>query len=691
MEPIALMSSCRTRVSFACGLVAAGLALADHEVPIEDLDTSRATCGWREVKVNGAVGGGVIRVAGQIKWRGLGVHAPSRVDIPLGGTALEFRTGVGVDDGAKSGGSVVFRVLGDGKELWNSGIKRFGQKETCRNIDVRGVRTLSLVVDDAGDGKDCDHASWCEARVSYPDGKHPPNSVYGNSSILGILTPKAPATPRINGATRFGVRPGHPVLFRVPVTGERPMTISVEGLPEGLRFNPENSSIVGKAPTERGDCRLTFRAKNAKGEAARDFTLVVGDRIALTPAMGWNSWNCFSHAVTQEKMLSAADAMVASGLADHGWSYIVVDDFWQNNPSGAKNDRTLDGPARDAAGNIVSNRRFPSMKGMADYIHAKGLRAGLYSSPGPLTCGSCIGSWQHEEQDAKTYADWGFDFLKYDWCSYTEVAMGRGLDRAMYPYLVMGRALRHQKRDILFSLCQYGMENVSAWGALVDGSSWRTTGDVFDTWRSISQAIEKQKKLFHYSAPGAWNDPDMLCVGKMSWNRFKGSRLAPNEQYTHISLWALVASPLMIGCDLTQLDDFTYSLLSNDEVIAIDQDPLGLGAGCIDEGEDWEIWARPLADGSIAAGLYNKSVCERNIRFDLAKNGILCKWRVRDVWRQEDVGVFADAYETTVPGHATELIRLTPLKCGRLREDLKDIRDNAWRLLREKDLAAKGK
>ena len=672
-------------------VIAAGAAFADHEVPIEDLDTSKATCGWGRVKVNGAVGGGAIHIAGQIKWRGLGVHAPSRVDIPLGGTAKEFKTGVGVDDGAKGGGSVIFRILCDGEERWNSGVMRFGEKEKCKHVDLKGVQTLSLVVDDAGDGKDCDHASWAEARVVYPDGAYPPNSVYGNSRILGVLTPKPGPAPRINGATRYGVRPGRPVLYRVPVTGNRPMDISVEGLPEGLRFDPSISAIVGNAPEKRGDYALVFRAKNAHGAAERKFTLVVGDRIALTPAMGWNSWNCFSGSVTQEKVQSAADAMIASGLADHGWSYIVVDDFWQNNRGRAEADKTLAGPERDEDGAIVSNARFPSMKGMADYIHSKGLKAGLYSSPGPTTCGGCTGSWEHEEQDAKSYADWGFDFLKYDWCSYGSVAMGSGLDRAMYPYLVMGRALRHQKRDILFSLCQYGMENVSAWGALVDGSSWRTTGDVFDTWRSISGAIERQKKLFHYSAPGAWNDPDMLCVGKMNWNQFKGSRLAPNEQYTHISLWALVASPLMIGCDLTQLDEFTFSLLANDEVIDIDQDPLGAGAGCIDEGEDWEIWARPLADGSIAAGLYNKSVKEQTIRFDLEKNGILCKWRIRDVWAQEDVGVFMGSYETSVPGHATQLIRLSPLPCGKLREDLRDIRDNAWRLLRQKDLDAKRK
>ena len=259
----------------------------------------------------------------------------------------------------------------------------------------------------------------------------------------------------------------------------------------------------------------------------------------------------------------------------------------------------------------------------------------------------------------------------------------------MYPYWIMGRALSEQKRDIVFSLCEYGCENVASWGNLVGGSCWRTTGDVFDTWASISGAIESQKRLFPYSKPGAWNDPDMLCVGKMCWNDYKGSRLAPNEQYTHISLWALLAAPLMIGCDLTQIDDFTYSLLSNDEVIAIDQDSLGAGAGCVDEGDGWEVWARPLSDGSIAAGLFNRSQNEQTVVVDMEKLGILCKWRVRDVWSQQDEGVFLGRYSHSVPGHATHLIRMSPCSCGRLRDGMSDIRDNAWKLLMKHDGGSK--
>ena len=654
-------------------------------VPIRMVDTSDITCGWGSVHLDRSVLGNEMSIGGRKFAEGLGVHAPSKGLVELAGGATLFEATVGVDDEEHGGGSVEFKVWGDGKLLWESGLMRGNRAPRTKDlkVDVTGVEWLTLEVTNGGDNIDCDHADWANARFTFKDDK----GLAGATRQLGILTPKAAATPRINGATVLGVRPGHPILFRVPVTGEAPLKVEVSNarsvpdradtsLPSGLAFDPATRILSGKID-EPGEYKLVFKASNAKGAAERGFTIKVGETIALTPAMGWNSWNCFAGSVTAEKVKAAADALVASGLADHGWSYVNIDDFWENNERQGQKDETLRGPARLSDGTIATNRRFPDMKGLADYVHAKGLKIGLYSSPGPTTCGGCTGSWQHEEQDAKTYADWGFDFLKYDWCSYGSVAMGSGLQRAMYPYLVMGRALRMQNRDILFSLCQYGMDGVSRWGALVGGQSWRTTGDVFDSWRSISGAIAQQKPHWHFTKPGAWNDPDMLCVGKMTWNQFKGSRLTPNEQYSHISLWALVASPLMIGCDLTQLDEFTLSLLTNDEVIEIDQDPLGKGAACVVEGKGWEVWARPLADGAVAMGLYNKTLKEREIKVDLAALGLAGSWRVRDVWRQADEGAFAGDYAVSVPGHATHLIRLAPAD-GKARTDLRDIRENAW-------------
>ena len=662
------------------GLVACcGLAGLAESVPIGMLDTTDVTCGWGSAQVDRSVGRHEMKIGGRTFKRGLGVHAPSLGRFELDGEATLFEATVGLDDEEHGGGTAVFKVWGDGKLLWESGLLRANREPRTKDVkvDLTGVQRLTLEVLDGGDGKDCDHANWADARVTFKRGAGPGEP----TRQLGILTPKTSPAPRINGPRVLGVRPGHPILFRVPVTGEGPMKVEVEGLRVegggGLRFE-EATRILGGKIDRAGEYRLVFKASNAKGTAERDFTIKVGETISLTPAMGWNSWNCFAGGVTAEKVKAAADAMIASGLADHGWQYVNIDDFWENNERLGKTDETLRGPARHPDGTIATNRRFPDMKGLADYVHAKGLKIGLYSSPGPTTCGGCTGSWQHEYQDAKTFADWGFDFLKYDWCSYGKVAMGSGLQRAMYPYLVMGKALRAQNRDIVFSLCQYGMEGVSRWGALVGGQSWRTTGDVFDSWRSISGSIAQQKQLWYYTKPGAWNDPDMLCVGKMRWNGFKGSRLTPNEQYTHISLWALVASPLMIGCDLTNLDAFTLSLLTNDEVIEIDQDPLGKGAARVAEGKGCEIWARPLADGSVAMGLYNKTLKEREAQVDLRALGLEGKWRIRDVWRQADEGVFEGRYALSVPGHATHLVRLWPAAGGGFRRDMTDIRENAW-------------
>ena len=660
-------------------------ARAEYSVPCEQFDVSRVVRGDGKVEIACAAIEKRFSTAAHKHFFGMRMPVPTAVEIPVDGDATTFEASCGVDKFGEKG-KVVLKVLGDGRELW-SGVTAWGDtNEVPAKIDVRGVKTLTLSADPVEGNGNGVGAVWGEARLGYADGKVLPTDVRRMSRQLGILTPAPRPEPRINGPKVYGVRPGRPILYRVPVTGEKPLKVSVAGFPElgNLVFDAKTQILSGSIE-KPGDYPLTIVAENARGKDEKTLTVKVGETISLTPALGWSSWNAFGGKVSDEKVRAAADALISTGLADHGYSYVNIDDFWQNIPERAKEDPSLDGPLRDAEGRIAPNSRFPDMKSLVDHIHAKGLKAGIYSSPGPFTCGRAAGSWQHEEFDAKTFAEWGFDYLKHDWCYYDDVAFGEGVNRAMYPYLVMGAALRHQKRDIVLSLCQYGMENVSAWGRYVGAQSWRTTGDVFDTWVSVSSAIEKQKRLFMYTGPGAWNDPDMLCVGRVCWNDFKPTRLAPNEQYTHVSMWALVAAPLLIGCDLTQIDDFTLSLLTNDEVLEIDQDPLGKGAGCIAEGDDWEVWARPLADGSVAAGLYNKSSHEQTVGFDMEKAGLLCKWRVRDVWRQEDVGVFAGAYEASVPGHATHLVRLWPCRCGRLRDDVVDIRDAAWRLLREKD------
>jgi len=508
----------------------------------------------------------------------------------------------------------------------------------------------------------------------------PPASTNAVKEEAVVLTPKPGPKPRINGARVFGIRPGSPFLFTIAATGDRPMTFSAKHLPAGLVLDEKTGIITGKID-KAGEYVVTLGAKNKKGSAKRDLKIVVGQQIGLTPAMGWNSWNCFAEAVTAERIKIAADAMVSSGLINHGWTYINIDDFWQVHRD--RKDPTLQGPKRDEKGFIVPNPRFPDMKGLADYVHAKGLKIGLYSSPGPWTCGGCVGSFDHELQDAQSYAQWGFDYLKYDWCSYTiametnrgnssssavtnartvsYAANGSSRTNLQRPYKIMQEALVAQPRDILFSLCQYGMGNVWEWGTEVGGNSWRTTGDITDTWKSMSDIGFKQAGHEKFAGPGHFNDPDMLIVGKVGWGRVHPTRLTPNEQYTHITLWSLLASPLLIGCDMAQLDDFTIGLLANDEVIDVNQDPLGKQAGRIAKNGDLEVWAKDMEDGTKAVGLFNRGTNAAPIAVNWADLGLKPgKHKVRDLWPQQDLGKFADKYEATVPRHGATLVRVSP-------------------------------
>ena len=526
------------------------------------------------------------------------------------------------------------------------------------DVDVTGVKNLLLMVETA-EGSDVNRTDWANAKIEF-DGTAPV-TLDGPAEEAVILTPKSAPKPQINGAKVFGVRPGNPFLYTIAATGDRPMTFSAAKLPKGLKLDSKTGIITGVLKKE-GEYVATLRAKNKLGRAERKLKIVCGPTIGLTPALGWNSWNCFAGAVTAEKVRAAADAMVSSGLINHGWTYINIDDYWEVKPKST--DPTLQGPERDDQGRILPNPRFPDMKGLTDYVHALGLKIGLYSGPGPLTCGGCIASYQHEEQDAKSYGDWGFDYLKYDWCSYGQIApRNPGREDLMKPYLVMRAALDKVPRDIIYSLCQYGMGNVWEWGSEVGGNSWRTTGDITDTWRSLSDIGFRQGGHEKYVGPGHFDDPDMLIVGKVGWGpSLHPTRLTANEQYTHISLWCLLCSPLLIGCDMTQFDAFTLNLLTNDEVLEVDQDPLGHQASRVGKDGMLEVWAKNMEDGSKAVGLFNRSEFETTVKAPWQTLGISGKQKVRDLWRQKDLGVFADQFEAKVPRHGVVLVRITPAK-----------------------------
>jgi hypothetical protein len=390
---------------------------------------------------------------------------------------------------------------------------------------------------------------------------------------------------------------------------------------------------------------VNLKVENSAGYAERDLKIIVGDKISLTPPLGWNSWNCWGLSVSDDKVRQSAREMKSSGLIDHGWSYINIDDGWEDK--------------HDKDGKILTNGKFPNMYALCNYVHSLGLKTGIYSSPGTKTCGGYEGSYTFEEKDAQAYADWGIDYLKYDWCSYGRIAPNPTPEQLKHPYLVMKRAIRKVNRDIHYSLCQYGMGNVWEWGDEVDGNSWRTTGDIEDTWESMTGIGFSQGKCSPFAAPGRWNDPDMLVVGWVGWGpSLHYTRLTPSEQYTHITLWCLLASPLLIGCDLSQLDPFTLNLLTNDEVLAVNQDPLGKQAVQVKANPSYEIWMKQMEDGSAALGLFNLTekpmVIPVNTR-DLNLSGIL---KMRDLWKQNDLGLVENHFEMLVMPHGARMIIL---------------------------------
>ena len=610
---------------------------------LDELDVSKTIQDWGDPQRNKSVDGHVLSIGGETFEHGLGTHANSTLYISLNSAAKGFSASVGVDgEITNPSASINFIVLGDGKLLWQSGVMRAGEAAKRFDVELSGIKTLALKVGDADDGISYDHADWANAKFEITGAV--PETVVAPPEKEIILTPPAPRKPRMNGASVIGTRPGHPFIFQIPATGDRPMEFSADNLPDGLQLDSQTGLITGISPLKSGDSVVTLHAKNARGETKKDFKIVIGDQIALTPPMGWNSWNCFAGAVDDAKIRSAADAMVASGLIKHGWAYINMDDTWEGK--------------RDANGNILSNDKFPDMKALVDYVHSKGLKIGIYSSPGPKTCAGYKGSWQHELQDAQQYAAWGFDYLKYDWCTYSEIAKDQSLPELQKPYYAMHAALDKVPRDIVFSLCQYGMGDVWKWGAQVGGNCWRTTGDISDTWSSITGNGFGSAGKEKFAGPGHWNDPDMLVVGRLGWGKLRPTRLTPNEQYTHISLWCLLSAPLLIGCDMSQLDKFTLSLLSNDEVLAVDQDALGKQASRIWQNGDLEIWAKDMGDGSKAVGLFNRGEFATNIELKFSDLGISGKHRVRDLWRQKHLGAFSNTFNATVPRHGVVLVRI---------------------------------
>jgi alpha-galactosidase len=368
------------------------------------------------------------------------------------------------------------------------------------------------------------------------------------------------------------------------------------------------------------------------------FQPIAPNGFAKTPPMGWNSWNKFAGRVDDKSVREIADAMVSSGMRDAGYLYVNIDDTWEG--------------ARDKDGNITSNEKFPDMKALADYVHSKGLKIGIYSSPGRKTCAGYEASYGHEQQDANTWAKWGFDYLKYDWCSATAVYRP---DEMQSAYQKMANALRATGRPFIYSLCQYGELNVGEWGAAAGGNLWRTTGDISDNWRSMSSiGFDQQIGREKFAGIGHWNDPDMLEIGN--------GGMTTAEYRTHMSPWSILAAPLLAGHDVRTMPDFTRDVLLNKDVIAIDQDPAGIQGTRVRQegpaGATLEVWKRPLAQG-VAVGLFNRGPEAATMTVKWSEVGVTSgNPKVRDLWNPRNTIDAPTEYTVSVPSHGVVLLRV---------------------------------
>ena len=641
--------------------LASAMACAESaSVWLEELDLSPIRQGWGTPQPRRSVEKKPMTLAGKIFKHGVGAHAAGAIYIALDGKARRFEAVIGVDDEVIPNGTVTVRIYGDKGLLFDSGLMTGGGASRSVSLKLNGLTRLSIIMGNGGDNVNYDHVDFADARIFYA-GEAPKITAAPKEEAV-ILTPPPPDAPRINGPRIFGVRPGSPFLFRIPCTGLRPMTFAVENLPEGLSLDVATGIVTGTiASMEKTTHTVTLKAENSAGSDARDFRIVVGDTLALTPPMGWNHWYAHYDRITDAMMREAADVMVDSGMADAGYMYVNIDDCWM--AARKHKDPKREGPFRDGNGVLIPNAYFPDMRALAEYIHAKGLRAGLYISPGPLTCAGFAGSYKHEEIDAKTFAAWGYDFLKYDWCSYGKIAKDKSLGELQKPYIQMSALLRAQKRDIVLNLCQYGMGDVWTWGEKAGGHCWRTAGDLGFELTQFMGVARRNAAHHPYAHPGAWNDPDYLQIGDVGAAHGMGEPkpcpLTPNEQYAYMSVWCLMAAPLVYSGDMATLDAFTLNVLCNPEVIDIDQDPLGKQGYPVDSGEDWELWTKPLEDGSLAIGLFNLGEFEQPVTLDFAAAGLDGPRKLRDLWRQQDLGVFEQTFTASVPRHGVFLVRAT--------------------------------
>lgn len=472
-----------------------------------------------------------------------------------------------------------------------------------------------------------------------------------------ISLPAAPsAKPQLHGPLLIGATPGRPFLHRLGATGKGPLTFRASGLPPGLLLDAKTGILSGKLAAA-GEWKVGVSVSGPAGQAAQPLRIVGGTKkLALTPPMGWSAWNLLGETVTADKVREQADWLVKSGLAAHGYHYVLLDDTWQ-------------GRRDSATGELGPNRRLGDIKALADYVHAKGLKFGIYSSPNEETCAGYAGSLDHEEQDARTWAAWGVDYVKYDWCD-QKTGRREATPALLKPaFAKMRAALDKQNRDMVYAVTTYGLGQPWEWGKEVGANSWWTSAQLVETWDDVSRAGTGTTAKTENAGPGGWNDPGWLLLGKIGSATINPhfTHFTPNEQKSIFTLWCMASAPLLLSNDLTQMDPnaffpITTTIVTHDELIAIDQDPLGKPGKPIDGSYAGEVWGKELADGTRVFALFNRQNYPRPVSVRWADAHLSGPQTVRDVWLRKDMGVIDKEFGADVPPHGVVLIRVGKAK-----------------------------
>jgi len=639
---------------------------------LDELPIKTFSDGIQSVVANVNQKGNPISMNGKIYKNGIGLESTSVIAFLLDKKGLRFSAEVGVDDMGNDSIPLRFYVLADKKIIYDSGEMLPGESPQKVDLSIGMVNRLGLLVLGRGSGYPKNLGAWANASltVSHPD--YP--KTIPNDDEKYRLTPATSSLPKINSPKIFGAKPGNPFLYFIAATGERPLIFKAFNLPQGLKLDSLNGQITGIV-NEKGIYHVDLVAHNTRGIHKQKVIFKISDTLSLTPPMGWNGWNSWAREIDQQKVISSAKALINNRLIDYGWHFINIDDAWQGQRGGS-------------FGGLMANEKFPSFDKMIDTLHQWGLKVGVYSTPMISSYAGYpggtsdsedgfyseeirlnkrnyryIGKYKFEDEDASQWAKWGVDYLKYDWR--IEVSSAER----------MRNALNKVNRDIIYSISNSApFQHVKDWVRL--SNLFRSGPDIRDSWTSVYLSTFQLSEWVPFGGPGHWIDPDMLVIGNVTTGSpMHPTRLTPDEQYAHFSMHCLLAAPLLIGCPMDQLDSFTLNLLTNTEVIEVNQDPLGKPASLVKLDKNYQIWKKPLEDGSFAVGIFNVRPLGNipqeyfrwgdeqalNIELDLKDLQMDNPVSVRDVWRQQNMGLWKGKKLLNIPHHGVYLLKLTPL------------------------------